>query len=154
MPYFNIQRATIGAWLSYTLKFLIFISMDNTNPILNNPYEPPKEYYETDPSKGSLNYSIIKKGRRIFTRRNQIIPIKQLQGTLLGVNEAASDDDLKHIINVLRKEIETWRLNGYQGVTRVSKLLLEFWFHNPDREVNPKIIFRPTGGNRNSYLDK
>jgi hypothetical protein len=61
--------------------------MNNSNPILNNPYKPPKYHYAVDPKDGSLNYNDIRPGRAIFTRGNQVIPLKQVQASLLELND-------------------------------------------------------------------
>ena len=50
--------------------------MDSDNPILNSPYLEPSLHYATDQD-GSLNYSDIRKGRRIFTTDIQVIPTRQ-----------------------------------------------------------------------------
>ncbi len=113
----------------------------NNNPILNNPYSPPSLHYATDPHDDSLNYNDIRKGRRIFKRQSQAIPTKQVQAALLDFNEAASNEDLNHIINLLRKEVADWRNKGYKEGTRVSQMLLNFWFNNPEREVTKQLFF-------------
>ena len=111
------------------------------NPILNNPYKPPELHYATDPKDGSLNYNDKKKGRRIFSREKQVIPMKQIQATVFEMNDVATEEDLNHIINLLRKEVADWRNKGYTDVTRVSQTLLNFWFNNPEREVTKKLFF-------------
>jgi hypothetical protein len=103
----------------------------NNNPILNNPDEPPQLHYATEAKDGSLNYNDKRKGRRIFTRQAQVIPTKQIQASLLELNDTASDEDHNHIINILRKEVADWRSKGYPDVTRVSQSLLNYWFKNP-----------------------
>ena len=113
----------------------------NSNPILNNPYSPPALHYATDPHDDSLNYTDIRKGRRIFKRQSQAIPAKQIQAALLDFNDAASNEDINHIINLLRKEIAEWRNKGYNDVTRVTQTLLNYWFNNPEREVTQKLFF-------------
>lgn len=113
----------------------------NNNPILNNPYSLPQLHYATNPTDGSLNYSDIRKGRRIFSRESQVIPTKQVQAALLDFNETASNEDLNHIVNHLRKEVADWRNNGYKDVTRVTQTLLNFWFNNPEREVTKQLFF-------------
>lgn len=67
--------------------------MNSDNPILNNPYTPPVYHYSTDPTDDSLNYSDIRKGRRIFRRERQAIPTKQIQTSLLEVNEVATNEE-------------------------------------------------------------
>jgi len=115
--------------------------MKNGNPILNNPYSPPIYHYATDPKDDSLNYTDIRKGRRVFRREKQAIPTKQIQASLLSVNETSSDEDKNHIINLLRKEVDDWRKDGYKEVTRVTQTLLNYWFNNPEREITQKLFF-------------
>src|SRR4051794_29959633 len=106
--------------------------MKKDNPILNNPYNPPKYHYAVDPKDGSLNYSDIRPGRAIFTKGKQVIPLKQVQTSLLELNDTVTKEDLNHIINLLRKEVADWREKGYPDVTRVSQTLLNYWFNNPE----------------------
>lgn len=113
----------------------------SNNPILNNPYQPPALHYSTDSRDGSLDYNNKREGRRIFSRVPQEIPFKQIQAALLELNEAADEEDLSHIINLLRKEVAEWRKNGYKEVTRVTQTLLNFWFSNSEREVTKKLFF-------------
>jgi len=115
--------------------------MTDRNPILNNPYKAPARYYSTDPQDGSLNYNAVREGRRIFNRLKQEIPLKQIQAPIFDVNDAATDEDLSHIINLLRTQVGEWRKNGYKEVTRVTQTLLNFWFNNPEREVTKQLFF-------------
>jgi len=50
--------------------------MSADNPILNSPYLEPKLHYDTD-SEGSLDYTRIRQGRRIFKADIAVIPTKQ-----------------------------------------------------------------------------
>ena len=47
--------------------------MSADNPILNSPYLEPKLHYDTD-SEGSLDYTRIRQGRRIFKADIAVIP--------------------------------------------------------------------------------
>ncbi len=116
--------------------------MEKQNPILNNPYEEPKRHYATDPD-GNLNYADIRKGRRIFTPDIQAIPIKQgPQSNLFEVNDLA-DQYGGQLINLVRAEVGKWRDSGYASPvpTRVTKELLDFWFNNPERQLDKKLFF-------------
>lgn len=115
--------------------------MNNTNPILNNPYLAPRYHYAVDPKDGSLNYNDIRKGRSIYTKGLSVIPQKQVQASLLELNDTATETDLNHIINLLRKEVCEWREAGYKDVTRVSQTLLNYWFNNAEREVTQQLFF-------------
>lgn len=50
--------------------------MSADNPILNSPYVEPLLHYNTD-SEGSLDYTDIRKGRRIFKADSAVIPTRQ-----------------------------------------------------------------------------
>lgn len=114
--------------------------MNQENPILNNPYEEPKYHYATD-QEGNLDYSRKVKGRRIFTPDIQVIPSRQeAQRTAFEVNDFSASFE-SHIINMLRKEVGTWRNEKYPQVTRLSKELLNYWFDNPERFVTKKLFF-------------
>lgn len=113
--------------------------MDN-NPILNNPYEEPKLHYATD-SEGALNYSDVRKGRRIHTPDIQVIPARQgPQSEIFEVNDYEAEYG-EYLINLCRKEIGKWRNDRYPGTTRITKELLHFWFLNEERFVTKKLFF-------------
>ncbi|MBN3034811.1 MAG: DEAD/DEAH box helicase family protein [Bacteroidales bacterium] len=120
--------------------------MDQENPILNSPYEKPVYHYATmadGPEKGSLDYSRIVTGRRLFNpeQEGQAIPSRVTgQMTLTEVNDYEREYG-QHLINLTRKEISLWRSGGYPGTTRVTKELLQFWFNNPDRHAVRQLFF-------------
>jgi len=111
--------------------------MPSNNPILNNPYLEPILHYDTD-SESSLDYTSIRKGRRIFKADSAVIPTGQKE--VFEWNEDA-EEYLTHIINLCRKEIGLWRTANYPNTTRVTKELLTFWFNNPERLVTKKLFF-------------
>ena len=114
--------------------------MSDQNPILNSPYEEPLLHYATDED-GSLNYSDIRSGRRIFTPDIQPIPTRQGdQGSIFEINDyAVAFGD--YPVNLLRTEVGKWREALYPGTTRVTKELLSFWFMNPERHAVRKLFF-------------
>ena len=114
--------------------------MISDNPILNNPYEEPKLHYNTD-SEGSLDYSSICKGRRIYKPDFAVIPTRQTGQKEIYEWNDDSDSYKSHIINLCRKEIGTWRNDGYPNTTRITKELLTFWFKNPERLVTKRLFF-------------
>lgn len=114
--------------------------MNTDNPILNSPYHEPKLHYNTN-SEGSLDYTSICDGRRVFKQDSAVIPTRQT-----GQKEVFewNDDALQygtHIINLCRKEVGLWRNGKYPNTTRVTKELLSFWFDNPERLVTKKLFF-------------
>ncbi len=112
--------------------------MTTDNPILNSPYQEPGLHYATD-AEGSLNYSDIKDGRRIFVPELQPIPVKQSQGSLLEINDFSSEYE-GHLVNLVRREVALWRSADYPSTTRVTKELLTFWFNNPGRHAVRKLF--------------
>jgi type III restriction enzyme len=122
-------------------------TMANDNPILNNPYlEPLLHYatYTTGTDKGSLDYTKVVDGRRIFVpeTEGQVIPVKtrDKQTQIFEVNDFEPQYG-QHIINLCRKEIAKWREDNYTNTTRITKELLTFWFNNPERIVTKKLFF-------------
>ena len=114
--------------------------MSADNPILNSPYAEPLLHYHTD-SEGSLDYTDIRKGRRIYKTDSAVIPTRQTgQKEVFEWNENA-EEYISHIINLCRKEIGLWRTANYPNTTRVTKELLTFWFNNPERVVTKKLFF-------------
>lgn len=114
--------------------------MPSDNPILNSPYQEPLLHYDTD-SQGSLDYSRICNGRRIFKADAAVIPTRQK-----GQKEAFewNDDPAEygtHIINLCRKEVGNWRTANYAGTTRITRELLTFWFNNVERLTTKKLFF-------------
>jgi len=114
--------------------------MSADNPILNSPYEEPLLHYNTD-SEGALDYTEIRKGRRIFKADSAVIPTRQSgQKEAFEWNEDPGEY-LAHIINLCRKEVGQWRIAKYPNTTRISKELLTFWFDNPERHAVKKLFF-------------
>ena len=113
--------------------------MAGENPILNNPYTEPLRHYATSDS-GELNYDSIVAGRRLFTGKLQAIPVRQVQGELLSVQEMA-DEYMPLLVNRLRAEVAAWREEKYPQTTRVTRDLLTFWFINKERDQTARFFF-------------
>lgn len=114
--------------------------MANDNPILNSPYEEPEYHYATAKD-GSLDYSDIRQGRRIFLPEIQPVPVKTgAQKSLLEINDFTAELE-GHLVNLVRREITLWRSENYPSTTRVTKELLTFWFSNPERHAVRKLFF-------------
>lgn len=114
--------------------------MSADNPILNSPYLEPLLHYNTD-REGALDYTDIRKGRRIFKTDLAVIPTRQTgQKEVFEWNEDAEEYNT-HIINLCRKEIGQWRAAKYPNTTRITKELMTFWFDNPERHAVKKLFF-------------
>lgn len=115
--------------------------MTSDNPILNNPYREPALHYATN-LEGELDYEDVVEGRRLFTGTVQTIPVRQKeQRSLLEANQLAAATHGEHLVNVLRREVRTWREGGYQNTTRVTRELLHFWFKNEERDFTQSLFF-------------
>ena len=106
------------------------------NPIINSPYFEPKRHFRfTD--EGITN-EILEERRK----SSYFIPIAQPRKK--GKNQLAFDtewtqDRIKpnDEINHIRERVGQWRSGGYQGITKISRRLLEYW----QREERSKKLF-------------
>lgn len=114
--------------------------MSVDNPILNSPYYEPILHYNTN-NEGALDYTDIRKGRRIFKPDLTVLPTRQKgQKSVFEWNEDAEEYS-SHIVNLCRTEVGLWRDSKYPNTTRISKELLTFWFDNPERHAVKKLFF-------------
>lgn len=98
------------------------------DPILNNPYEEPKEhwfYKDGVPSRVP--------GRRPASYWFKTKKIGTVQEGLFR----EEDSDLLPLVNLLREDVKRWRESGYRGATAVTKELFEWWI----REDRPRRLF-------------
>ena len=114
---------------------------DNTkSPILNNPYEEPRLYYDTDMD-GNLDYSRVIDGRRPFTASIDIVPKRHEQKRIFSGSDFENADANAAFINEIRTQVKRWRENNYSGVTRITRELLNYWFKNPERQYHYLLFF-------------
>ena len=134
-----------GMWMSSRPRFLCLVLLlffreqrinDNTlmqanndNPVLNNPYEEPQYYYDTDMN-GNIDYATVINGRRPFGYDVNIVPKKRGDQTIFSQEDFISVDPNAEFINGIRKEVKEWRESGYPKASRITKELLDFWFNN------------------------
>ena len=85
---------------------------DNKSPILNNPYEEPRFYYDTDTS-GNLDYNRTITGRRPFMTSIDIVPKQKTQPELFSGSDIGygEEDPNAPFINSIRAEVKKWREN-------------------------------------------
>ena len=113
---------------------------NNENPVLNNPYEEPQYYYDTDLN-GNIDYATVINGRRPFGYDVNIVPKKRGEKTFFSQEDFISVDPNAEFINGIRKEVKTWREAGYPKASRITKELLDFWFNNKERRANLRLFF-------------
>ncbi len=112
----------------------------NDNPVLNNPYEEPKFYYDTDMN-GNIDYQTVISGRRSFGYDVNIVPNKPGSQAMFSQEDFISADPNAEFINTIRKEVKAWREAGYPKASRITKELLDFWFNNRERRANLRLFF-------------
>ena len=113
---------------------------NNDNPVLNNPYEEPQYYYDTDMN-GNIDYATVINGRRPFGYDVNIVPKKRGDKTIFSQEDFISVDPNAEFINGIRKEVKAWRETGYPKASRITKELLDFWFNNKERRANLRLFF-------------
>lgn len=91
--------------------------------IICSPYEKPTSYWRYD------------RERRYFERVNGRRPAGYLASS---GNTSFDDPGIFHelpSVNKIRELVDSWRNNGYRGVTGITKKLLEYW-HSPQERDN------------------
>jgi type III restriction enzyme len=103
------------------------------NPIINSPYEEPKQHWHIEEGKPPH----IEPGRReasYFLR----VPEHAARGRRPAAQGEMFEEDIKgneyllDLANLLRKRVDEWRKRGYQGATKVTRELIDLW-RAPDR---------------------
>ncbi|MGH2593953.1 MAG: BPTD_3080 family restriction endonuclease, partial [Anaerolineae bacterium] len=94
------------------------------NPILNSPYEEPRRHFRfTD--EGITNEVVdARRSSSYFVP----IPQPKKRSRQLAFNEWTQDRiEENKFINQIRDKVAVWRKGGYQGITRTTARLLEYW---------------------------
>jgi len=113
------------------------------NPILNSPYEQPDRHYDIGPQGPT---GTIRDGRR---PSESFIPIAIARKGKRGADgsmQSEIDFDLtgerrerNTLINDIRRDVARWRRGGeYQGVTPISRKLLQHW---ADAQRENRVLF-------------
>lgn len=96
-------------------------------PILNNPFEMPKEYWVFD--EGLPRRELGRRPAGYWrTSRKKIERVAVTAEEFFELRE----------VNKIRKRVHEWKKNGYPGVTRITLELLRKW-NDPER--NKKLFF-------------
>ncbi len=109
---------------------------DISNPILNSPYSPPERYFELGPHGPTGE---IRDGRR---PSESFIPVPSSRKGP-GVQETLDFDvtgerrEENSLINDIRRVVESWRANNWNGVTPYTRKLLSHWAAGPPRRDDP-----------------
>jgi type III restriction enzyme len=109
---------------------------DLSNPILNSPYAPPERHFELGPSGPTGE---VREGRR---PSESWIPVPASQKghdaqQTLDFDVMGNRRDENTLINDIRREVERWRANNWNGVTPYSRKLLAHWAAGPPTRDDP-----------------
>ena len=101
------------------------------NPVINSPYEEPARHFRFEED-GITNE--IAAGRR---PSSYFVPIAapKKKGKQLAFDTEWTKDRIEQneFVNRVRERVAAWRQGGYQGVTRATRELLDYWT-DPERE--------------------
>src|SRR5918992_1154480 len=115
-------------------------AVDLGNPILNSPYEPPEAHFEIG-EHGPTGEIIL--GRR---PSESFIPVPQSRKGKAGDQQALDFDvtgerrEENTLINDIRREVELWRANNWNGVTPYTRKLLMHWAGGPPTRDEPVLF--------------
>jgi type III restriction enzyme len=114
---------------------------DNTsleNPILNSPYDPPGQYFVIGPH-GPTGET--KPGRR---PSESFIPVplskKKKAQQSFDFDITGERREVNTLINDIRREVERWRANNWNGVTPYTRKLLTHWAARPPIRDDPVLF--------------
>lgn len=101
------------------------------NPVLNSPFEEPGKHFKFD-EEGITNEVVTQRRSSIYFIP---IPPPKKKGRQLSFDTEWTEDRIQEntFINQVRSRVAIWRKGGYQGITRTTRRLLEYW-QNPERE--------------------
>ena len=94
-----------------------------TEPILNNPWDPPTHYWVLDPQTNQATDS-LKDGRRPSSGR--ILAPRSRKATVQPMLGDEGSEPF-NTINELREIVAAWRAEGYPGATDRTRRLLKWW---------------------------
>ena len=103
------------------------------NPILNSPFEEPKRHFRFS-DEGITNE--ISEARRVSSYFIPIAkPKKKGKAAQLAFDTEWTKDRIEEneFINRIRGRVSVWRKGNYEGITKTTRRLLEYWV-NPERE--------------------
>lgn len=116
-------------------------NVDLSNPILSSPYEPPDRHFEIGPQGPT---GTVLPGRR---PSESFIPIPPSRKKKRGTSQEAFDFDVtgerreqNSLINDIRREVERWRANNWNGVTPYTRKLLAHWAAGPPTRDDPVLF--------------
>jgi type III restriction enzyme len=113
---------------------------DLANPIINSPYEPPESHFEIGPTGPT--------GQLLPGRRpsESYVPVPVSRKGRHAAQQAFDFDitgerrEQNTLINDIRREVERWRANNWNGVTPYTRKLLAHWAAEPPDRDEPVLF--------------
>ena len=113
---------------------------DISNPIINSPYHPPESHFEI----GSTGPT----GQLLPGRRpsESYVPVPVSRKGRQAAQQAFDFDltgerrEQNTLINDIRREVERWRANNWNGVTPYTRKLLAHWAAEPPDRDEPVLF--------------
>ncbi len=101
------------------------------NPIINSPFVEPQRHFKFDEN-GITDTIIV--GRRLSEYFIPVPPpVKRGAQMDIDPDWVQAKIEENKLINQIRIKVAQWRKGGYQGITSITRKLLEHWTH-PKRE--------------------
>ncbi len=102
------------------------------NPVINSPYGEPRRHYRFDDD--GITNDVVEE-RRVSS---YFVPIpkaraRSKQQLLFDTEWTKERVEENRFINQVRDRVALWRRGGYQGITSVTRRLLDHW-RDPERE--------------------
>ena len=117
------------------------MAADLSNPIINSPYDPPEAHFEIGPngptgqllpgrrpSESYIPVPVSKKGRQAAAQLT------------LDFDITGERREQNSLINDIRREVERWRANNWNGVTPYTRKLLAHWAAQPPERDEPVLF--------------
>jgi hypothetical protein len=116
------------------------MAADLSNPIINSPYDPPEAHFEIGPNGPT--------GQLLPGRRpsESYIPVpvskkgRQAAQLALDFDITGERREQNSLINDIRREVERWRANNWNGVTPYTRKLLAHWAAQPPDRDEPVLF--------------
>jgi type III restriction enzyme len=116
------------------------VETDISNPIINSPYAAPEAYFEIGPTGPT--------GKLLPGRRpsESYIPVpgsrkgRQTGQQALDFDITGERREQNTLINDIRREIDKWRANNWNGATPYTRKLLAHWAAAPPTRDDPVLF--------------
>ena len=111
-------------------------STEINDPVINSPFEEPRRHFLI--VEGEVTNEVVPARRKSIYF--MAIPAPKKKAKVQKSLDGFETDQIQEneFINYLRDKVASWRTGGYQGLSRVSRKLLEHW---SNRHRENKLFF-------------